>query len=79
MAARQRQHGVAGRQQLPGHGVAQVRVRVDGGGYAVDRRHDLPVRAAWPGVLRGRRQVLAAGAGVALATLAWLWFQRRDA
>ena len=45
----------------PGHGVAQVRVRVDGGGYAVDRRHDLPVRAAWPGVLRGRSQVLAAG------------------
>ena len=45
----------------PGHGVAQVRVRVDGGGYAVDRRYDLPVRAAWPGVLRGRSQVLAAG------------------
>ena len=42
----------------PGHDVAQVRVRVDGGDYAVDRRYDLPVRAAWPGVLRGRTQVL---------------------
>jgi len=50
----------------PGHEVAKVRVRVDGGGYAVDRRYELPVRAAWPGVLRARTQVLAAGAPLAL-------------
>lgn len=50
----------------PGHGVAKVRVRVDGGGYAVDRRYELPVRAAWPGVLRGRTQVLQAGVPLAL-------------
>ncbi|WP_372013289.1 alpha-2-macroglobulin family protein [Pseudoxanthomonas sp. 10H] len=45
----------------PGNAVARVRVRVDGGGYAVDRRHDLPVRAAWPGVLRAQARVVQAG------------------
>ena len=44
-----------------GYGVAQVRVRVDGNGFKVDRRYDLPVRAAWPAVLRSRTQVLGAG------------------
>lgn len=44
-----------------GYGVAQVRVRVDGNGFKVDRKYDLPVRAAWPSVLRSRTQVLAAG------------------
>jgi len=41
-----------------GHAVAKVRVRVEGNGYQVDRRYDLPVRAAWPAVLRTRTQVL---------------------
>lgn len=41
-----------------GHTTAQVRVRVDGNGFKVDRRHDLPVRAAWPQVVRVRSQVL---------------------
>jgi uncharacterized protein YfaS (alpha-2-macroglobulin family) len=53
---------------LPGHGVAKVRVRVDGGGYSVDRRYDLPVRAAWPAVLRTQDRVLEGVASLALDT-----------
>ncbi len=49
-----------------GHAVAQVRVRVDGGGVKVDRRYDLPVRAAWPAILRSRSRVLEAPAPVTL-------------
>ncbi|UZW63136.1 alpha-2-macroglobulin family protein [Lysobacter enzymogenes] len=41
-----------------GYTVAQVRVQVDGNGYKVDRRYDLPVRPAWPSVLRSRTRVL---------------------
>ncbi|QDH69910.1 alpha-2-macroglobulin family protein [Marilutibacter alkalisoli] len=41
-----------------GYEVAQVRIRVDGNGYKVDRKHDLPVRAAWPSVLRASTRVL---------------------
>lgn len=41
-----------------GHTTAQVRVRVDGGGFKVDRKYDLPVRAAWPSVLRSQTRVL---------------------
>lgn len=41
-----------------GHTVANVRVRVDGGDYKVDRRYELPVRAAWPSVLRSRTLTL---------------------
>ena len=41
-----------------GHQVAQVRVRVDGNGFKVDRHYDLPVRAAWPAVLRSSTRVL---------------------
>lgn len=41
-----------------GYTTAQVRVRVDGNGYHVDRRYDVPVRPAWPSVLRTRTQVL---------------------
>ncbi len=47
-----------------GYSVAQVRVRVDGNGFKVDRKYDLPVRPAWPSVLRSRTQVLGDG-GVA--------------
>jgi uncharacterized protein YfaS (alpha-2-macroglobulin family) len=50
----------------PGNAVAQVRVRVDGGGYAVDRSYELPVRAAWPGVLRVQTRVLENGAPLSL-------------
>ena len=31
-----------------GYTTAQVRVRVDGAGFKVDRKYDLPVRAGWP-------------------------------
>lgn len=41
-----------------GHATAQVRIRVEGNGHRVDRRHDLPVRAAWPQVMRSRTRVL---------------------
>ena len=44
-----------------GFSVAQVRVRVDGNGFKVDRKYDLPVRPAWPAVLRSRTQVLGQG------------------
>ena len=44
--------------------MAQVRVRVDGNGFKVDRKYDLPVRPAWPQVLRSRTQVLATGSAV---------------
>ncbi|MET0549611.1 MAG: alpha-2-macroglobulin [Xanthomonas sp.] len=41
-----------------GYTVAKVRVRVEGNGFAADRRYDLPVRAAWPSVLRTQTRVL---------------------
>ncbi|MGY1519994.1 alpha-2-macroglobulin family protein [Luteimonas sp. A482] len=49
-----------------GYEVAKVRVRVDGNGAKVDRRYDLPVRPAWPAVLRSRTQVLQSPAPVTL-------------
>jgi uncharacterized protein YfaS (alpha-2-macroglobulin family) len=48
-----------------GHEVARVRVRVNGNGFQADRRYDLPVRAAWPSVLRSQTRVLQAAAGPA--------------
>ena len=41
-----------------GYITAKVRVRVEGNGFKVDRRYDVPVRAGWPAVLRSRTQVL---------------------
>ncbi len=41
-----------------GYTTAKVRVRVEGNGFKVDRRYDLPVRAGWPSVLRSRTVVL---------------------
>ncbi|WP_284568760.1 alpha-2-macroglobulin family protein [Xanthomonas graminis] len=54
-----------------GYTVAKVRVRVDGNGFSVDRRYDLPVRAAWPSVLRAQTRVLdtSATGGLAPVTL----------
>lgn len=49
-----------------GYTTAQVRVRVDGNGFKVDRRYDVPVRAAWPGVLRAQTRVLDPIAPVSL-------------
>ncbi|MDI1253238.1 alpha-2-macroglobulin [Thermomonas sp.] len=51
-----------------GFSVAQVRIRVDGNGEKVDRKYDLPVRPAWPSVLRSRTQVLGEGGAVSLGT-----------
>ncbi|MBB1061837.1 alpha-2-macroglobulin family protein [Marilutibacter spongiae] len=45
-------------QAREGYTTAQVRVRVEGNGFKVDRKYDLPVRAGWPSVLRARTQVL---------------------
>jgi alpha-2-macroglobulin len=49
-----------------GYSTANVRVRVEGNGFKVDRRYDLPVRPAWPGVLRARTQVLDQLAAISL-------------
>lgn len=51
-----------------GYSVAKVRVRVQGNGFQVDRRYDLPVRAAWPQVVRTRTQVLDTLRPVTLGT-----------
>src|SRR5690606_35196489 len=40
------------------YATARVRVRVDGNGEGVDRSYDLPVRAAWPAVLRAETRAL---------------------
>lgn len=49
-----------------GFGTAQVRIRVEGNDYKVDRRYDLPVRPAWPSVLRSRTLTLRDGEAVSL-------------
>lgn len=49
-----------------GYSTANVRVRVEGNGFEVDRRYDLPVRPAWSSVLRTRTQVLDQLAAVSL-------------
>ncbi|MET1161476.1 MAG: alpha-2-macroglobulin, partial [Pseudoxanthomonas sp.] len=49
-----------------GYTTAQVRVRVDGGGFKVDRKYDVPVRAGWPSVLRSQTRVLDTMAPVEL-------------
>ncbi len=51
-----------------GYTTAQVRVRVDGGGFKVDRKYDLPVRAGWPAVLRSQTRVLDTLSPVALGS-----------
>ncbi|RMH94579.1 alpha-2-macroglobulin family protein [Lysobacter pythonis] len=45
----------------PGYAVAKVTVNVEGGGHRVRREYDLPVRAAWPMVLRTRESTVRAG------------------
>lgn len=49
-----------------GYSTANVRVRVEGNGFKADRRYDLPVRPAWPSVLRARTRVLDELAAVSL-------------
>ncbi|GAB3366556.1 alpha-2-macroglobulin [Lysobacter rhizosphaerae] len=51
-----------------GYTTAQVRVRVDGNGYSVDRKYDVPVRPGWSQVMRSRTRVLSELAAVPLGT-----------
>ncbi|MDR7194798.1 uncharacterized protein YfaS (alpha-2-macroglobulin family) [Luteimonas terrae] len=51
-----------------GYTVAKVRVRVTGTDVRVDRSYDLPVRAAWPAVLRSSTRVLDGATPVTLDT-----------
>lgn len=53
-------------QAREGYSTAQVRVRVEGNGHKVDRRYDLPVRPAWPSVVRATTRVLDSLGAVAL-------------
>jgi len=41
-----------------GNSVAQVRVHIDGQEINIDRRYELPVRAAWPQIIRSQVQTL---------------------
>lgn len=49
-----------------GFGVGRVRIRVDGNGFAADRGFDVPVRPAWPQVVRTRTWAVDAPAAIAL-------------
>ncbi len=51
-----------------GYTTAQVRVRVDGNGFKVDRKFDVPVRPAWPSVVRVKTQVLSDTSPISLDT-----------
>ncbi|MCY7313301.1 MAG: alpha-2-macroglobulin family protein, partial [Pseudoxanthomonas sp.] len=51
-----------------GYTTAQVRVRVDGGTFKVDRMYDLPVRAGWPSVLRSQARMLDPLASIQLGS-----------
>jgi len=41
-----------------GHSVAQARVQIEGEGIKVDRRYELPIRAAWPQVVYSQIKAL---------------------
>jgi hypothetical protein len=63
--ARSARLGVGGKTTLTfplsageGYTTAKLRVRVDGNGFNVDRRFDVPVRPAWPSVIRTRTLTL---------------------
>lgn len=51
-----------------GYGIAKVKLKVNGGGFEVNREFELPVRAAWGGVARSRLQTLAPGESLSLGT-----------
>ncbi len=51
-----------------GFGVGTLRLKVEGGGFAVNREFDVPVRAAWSGIVRSRAQSLDPGATLALGS-----------
>ncbi|MFY2765100.1 alpha-2-macroglobulin family protein [Arenimonas sp. MALMAid1274] len=49
-----------------GYGVGTLKLRVEGGGYTVNREFDVPVRAAWGTVVRSRAQTVQPGSAVTL-------------
>ncbi len=51
-----------------GAGVGTLRLKVEGGGHAVNREFDVPVRPAWAAVSRTRAQSLAPGATLSAGT-----------
>ena len=51
-----------------GYSTAQVRVRVEGNGFTVDRKYDVPVRPAWSQVMRSQTRVLNDLSAVSLGT-----------
>lgn len=51
-----------------GFGVGTLKLRVEGGGHAVNREFDVPVRAAWGGIVRSSAQTLQPGASLSLGT-----------
>ncbi|WP_213434922.1 MULTISPECIES: alpha-2-macroglobulin family protein [Lysobacteraceae] len=53
-------------QARSGFEVAKVRVRVDGNGFHVDRKYDLPVRPAWAQVMRTRAETRNAPGAITL-------------
>lgn len=51
-----------------GFGTGQLRLRVDGGGHAVDRSFELPVRPAWGSVARSQAQSVAPGGTLSIGS-----------
>jgi uncharacterized protein YfaS (alpha-2-macroglobulin family) len=51
-----------------GSGVGTLKLKVEGGGHAVNREFDVPVRPAWGSTVRSRAQSLAPGASIGLGT-----------
>ncbi|PZO09009.1 MAG: hypothetical protein DCF27_07185 [Lysobacteraceae bacterium] len=49
-----------------GFGVGTLKLRVEGGGFSVNREFDVPVRAAWGSVVRSRAQTVQPGTSLAL-------------
>ncbi len=51
-----------------GFGVGTLKLRVEGGGFTVNREFDVPVRAAWGSIVRSRAQTLPPGASLSLGS-----------
>ncbi len=49
-----------------GYGVGTLKLRVEGGGFTVNREFDVPVRAAWGSVVRSRAQTLQPDASLSM-------------
>jgi uncharacterized protein YfaS (alpha-2-macroglobulin family) len=51
-----------------GFGVGTLKLRVEGGGFTVNREFDVPVRAAWGGIVRSRAQTVQPGSALSLGS-----------